>query len=65
MLLCRYSSFDLLNRYLGIELSLPAQKERKSDWRSHPEKEKLLKTYGSLNEKIEAADDVKIWQPEP
>ncbi len=51
-----------IDDFLGFKLDLPAWKERAFDWRTHPKKDELLRTYGRLAEKIEAAEDVKWWK---
>ena len=54
---------DMIDDFLGSKLDLPAWKERSADWRTHPKKDELLRTYGRLAEKVEAAEDVKWWKP--
>ena len=54
---------DAIEDFLGFKSDLSAWKERVSDWRTHPKKEELVRTYGRLAEKIEAAEDVKWWKP--
>ena len=49
--------------FLRLKLDLPVWRERSADWRTHPKKDELLRTYGRLAEKIEAAEDVKWWKP--
>jgi len=51
----------LLKEYLGFRLPLPPYKKRKSNWEVHPKKNSLYSVYGQLNDSIESADDVRIW----
>jgi hypothetical protein len=54
-------SQKLLSRYLDYKIKMLPYKERKSNWSNHPQKEILLKTYGSLLEKINNAENCKLW----
>jgi len=53
-----------LNDFLGYRLQMIPFEERKSSWKNHPKKDILKKTYNKLLEKINNAENVKIWEPE-
>ena len=54
-----------VENFLGLPLPLLPQKERRANWSSHPRSAQMMATYGRLHEKIEAAEDVKIWPAAP
>lgn len=56
-------TIESLNRFLGFQLSLKPFVNRESDYKNHPHRENLQKTYSKLNKKIENAENVKIWKP--
>jgi len=51
-----------ISRFLGFNFKLPAFKERQANWSSHPRKEEFSEIYSDLALKIDAADDVRIWE---
>lgn len=61
-LFCR-NNREILNEFVGFDLQLPPKLNRKANWLSHPRKDELLGLYGSLNEKILEAEDIKVWYP--
>jgi hypothetical protein len=54
---------EILNHFLGFQISLIPFAKRESDYKTHPQKEHLIKTYGELNEKIKRAENVRVWEP--
>ena len=50
--------------FVGFPLQFPRWEERRTKWRSHPQRAQLEAAYGRLHAKVEAAEDVKLWQPE-
>ena len=50
--------------FVGFPLQFPRWKERNTKWRSHPQHAQLEAAYARLHAKVEAAEDVKLWQPE-
>jgi len=56
-------TIEILNNFLGFELKLLPFAKREADYKTHPHKENLIKTYSALNEKIKSADNVKVWKP--
>ena len=56
-------TIEILNNFLGFKLKLLPFSKREADYKTHPHKENLLKTYSALNEKIEDSDNVKVWKP--
>lgn len=56
------NTIENLSDYLGFNLKLFPYKPRSTDWNIHPMKEELIKTYGDLYDKIEKAEDVKLWK---
>jgi hypothetical protein len=55
-------TIELLNGFLGLKVRLIPFVNRESDYKIHPQKDNLLKTYSDLNNKIENAQNVKIWK---
>jgi hypothetical protein len=53
---------EKLSSFLGFKLNLLPFSKRESDYRTHPQREHLIKTYFELNEKIKNAENVKIWK---
>lgn len=51
-----------LSEFLGLRLNMVPYRHREADFDSHPRKADLLAAYGSLLDKVLAADDVKIWK---
>ena len=52
-----------LDAFLGFELRLSTYRERERSWATHPEKETVEAAYGELAQTIDAADDVRLWDP--
>ena len=50
--------------FIGFPLQFPRWEKRSTKWQSHPQLAQLEAAYGQLHAKIEAAEDVKLWQPE-
>ena len=50
--------------FVGFPLQFPRWKERNTKWQSHPQRAQLEAAYARLHAKVEAAEDVKLWQPE-
>ena len=50
--------------FVGFPLQFPRWEKRSTKWRSHPQRAQLEAAYGRLHAKVEAAEDVKLWQPE-
>ena len=50
--------------FVGFPLQFPRWEKRRTKWRSHPQRAQLEAAYGRLHAKVEAAEDVKLWQPE-
>ena len=50
-----------INAFLGIEITLQ-QKDRKTDWRKHPDADTLYRTYGKLYEDMIRRDNIIIWK---
>ncbi len=63
----RYESLyqsEVLGRisdFLGVKIKVAPQRSRQADWRHHPERRRLELTYSNLAQKIEEADDFKVW----
>jgi hypothetical protein len=55
-------TIEVLSRFLGFPIDLIPFEKRESDYKIHPQKEHLIKTYGELNEKIKKAENVKVWK---
>ena len=56
-------TIEVLNSYLGFQLKIMPYIKREADYKNHPQRENLLDTYCVLYEKIEKAENVKIWNP--
>ena len=52
---------SMLAEYLGFRLKLPPYRQRSTDWRQHERRDELAATYAGIGNKIEAADDCRIW----
>jgi len=50
--------------FVGFPLHFPRWKGHRAKWQSHPQRAQLEAAYGRLHAKVEAAEDVKLWQPE-
>jgi hypothetical protein len=50
-----------ISEYLGVEITLPPRLARRSSWQDHPDRQKLLATYGSLAAKVSEAPNVRLW----
>lgn len=50
-----------IESFLGFQLKLPAYKERSSKSKRHPAYDLIRNTYSSLEEKINNAEDSRIW----
>jgi hypothetical protein len=65
----RYEAFynrrilKVLEEYLGMRLSFPPARRRRTNFRLHPEIQKINSTYAGLLEKVSRAKDVQIWEP--
>ena len=46
---------------MKIPLKLPPRKDRKHDWKKHPNKKQLLQTYASVIEKFEQRPDYELF----
>jgi hypothetical protein len=56
-----YSHLDDIQRFVGLPMQFPDFRPRKTNWKKHWAAPWLKETYGSLAEKIDAAEDFKIW----
>ena len=63
--LYKQESLAKLNEFLGFQLTLPPYRKRSSCWSNHPQKERLLETYGDLFNKVESSQDITIWEANP
>ena len=52
---------SMLAEYLGFRLKLPPYRQRSTDWHQHERRDELAATYAGIGNKIEAADDCRIW----
>lgn len=52
---------QVLRAFLECPLVLRPYRPRNTNWRTHPRKHDILRTYKSLAEQIEQAEKVKIW----
>ena len=50
--------------FVGLPLQFPRWEKRRTKWQSHPQRAQLEAAYARLHAKVEAAEDVKLWQPE-
>jgi len=55
-------SIEILSEFLGFKLKLFPEKERKSNWTRNPKRDQLEKVYGDLFNRIESAENIKIWK---
>lgn len=56
-------TLNALNDYLGFKVKFPPYEKRSTNPIFYPEKNIVDKTYRSLAQKIDAAIDCKIWEP--
>ena len=55
-------TLQMLNDFVGFNIEFPPFKKRETDWSTHCQRNSVLDTYKNLNEKIEKADECKIWK---
>lgn len=55
-------TLNALNSYLQMKVKLLPRKPCQSQIEDHPQEASIRKTYGVLFEKIQAAEDVKVWE---
>jgi hypothetical protein len=51
-----------LSRFLGFELRLPPNRERRANRSEHSMRDQILEVYRELDRRIEQAEDVRIWR---
>ena len=52
----------MLTDFLGFRVKFPPYRKRKTDQLSFSYRDTVIKTYASLSQKIELAEDCKIWE---
>lgn len=55
------NTLDELSTFLGFKVKLFPQRLRKTNWQNHPLGKIVEQTYKELYEKINSAENVKIW----
>ena len=52
-----------LSKFLELELKLPNQTKRATDWRTHEKQDSMRMCYASIALKVQEAPAFKIWSP--
>jgi len=55
------SSRAVLSRFLGFDLRLLPHRERETNGRAHPKRDRILEQYGELDRRVRAAEDARFW----
>ena len=57
-----WENLNKIGYFFDLDFSdFPKKRKRLTDWRKHPNKVEIRKTYSRLNSKIESARDIAIW----
>ena len=57
------SSLLALQSFIGARVKLPPRTERAANWRTDPNRDRVIATYESLYEKTSQAEDVRLFGP--
>ncbi|SVD33587.1 uncharacterized protein METZ01_LOCUS386441 [marine metagenome] len=56
-----FSNIKEIKRFMGLKMNFPEFVPRKTNWKKHWAAPWIQETYARLTEKIDAAEDFKIW----
>ena len=56
-----FSHIQDIKKFTGLKMDFPDFRPRKTNWKKHWAAPWLKETYGRLAEKIDAAEDFKLW----
>lgn len=56
-----FNHLDEIREFIGWDAGFPPKRSRSTNYDNHPKKGQLDATYKSLSDKIDAADEVRVW----